>query len=197
VQKHAYFSDFFEGFHTLQGHYPFLRAIKRSAGKSDYLWLQSVITRLQACVVEITRHRKIYGRSLVTRFDIDDVTRRFRVTIEPDMLLVYTTGWTGIDWDQRQKLRGKPLALWLHGYYASHASPVPVHVKTLRDLSGAKNVQLPGFRHQLRRAHKDLEDMGALEAWEIDPHTDLVMAKRGNAITASQKRYLAKRKRRK
>jgi hypothetical protein len=39
--------------------------------------------------------------------------------------------------------------------------------------------------------------MGALEAWEIDPHTDLVMAKRGNAITASQKRYLAKRKRRK
>ena len=175
----------------------FLRAIKRSAGKSDYLWLQSVITRLQACVVEITRHRKIYGRSLVTRFDIDDVTRRFRVTIDPDMLLVYTAGWTGIDWDQRQKLRGKPLALWLHGYYASHASPVPVHVKTLRDLSGAKNVQLPGFRRQLRRAHKDLEDMGALEAWEMDPHTDLVMAKRGNAITASQKRYLAKRKRRK
>jgi hypothetical protein len=61
----------------------------------------------------------------------------------------------------------------------------------------SKNVQLPGFRRQLRRAHKDLEDMGALEAWEIDPHTDLVMAKRGNAITASQKRYLAKRKRRK
>jgi hypothetical protein len=175
----------------------FLRAIKRSAGKSDYLWLQSVITRLQACVVEITRHRKIYGRSLVMRFDIDDVTRRFRVTIDPDMLLVYTAGWTGIDWDQRQKLRGKPLALWLHGYYASHASPVPVHVKTLRDLSGAKNVQLPGFRRQLRRAHKDLEDMGALEAWEIDPHTDLVMAKRGNTITASQKRSLAKRKRRK
>jgi hypothetical protein len=33
-----------------------------------------------------------------------------------------------------------------------------VHVKTLRDLSGAKNVQLPGFRRQLRRAHKDLGD---------------------------------------
>jgi hypothetical protein len=173
----------------------FLRDIKRSAGKSDYLWLQSVITRLQACVVEITRHRKIYGRSLVTRFDIDDVTRRFRVIIDPDMLLVYTAGWTGIDWDQRQKLRGKPLALWLHGYYASHASPVPVYVKTLRDLSGAKNVQLPGFRRQLRRAHKDLEDVGALEAWEIDPRTDLVMAKRGNSITASQRRYLVKKKR--
>jgi len=39
------------------------------------------------------------------------------------MLLVYTAGWTGIDWDQRQKLRGKPLALWLHGYYASHRVP--------------------------------------------------------------------------
>jgi len=42
----------------------FLRAIKRSAGKSDYLWLQSVITRLQACVVEITRHRKSMGAAL-------------------------------------------------------------------------------------------------------------------------------------
>ncbi len=58
-------------------------------------------------------------------------------------------------------LAGAPggLALWLHGYYASHASPVPVHVKTLRDLSGAINVQLPGFRRQLRRAHKDLDSI--------------------------------------
>jgi hypothetical protein len=172
----------------------FLRAIKRNAGRGDYLWLQSVITRLQACVVEITRHRKIYGRSLVTQFDIDDVTRRFRVAIDPDMLLVYTAGWTSIDWDQRQKLRGKPLALWLHGYYASHAAPVPVKVETLRDLSGTKNAQLPGFRRQLRKAHKDLEAVGAIEAWEIDPQTDLVIAKRGGAITASQRRYLSKKK---
>ena len=120
----------------------FLRAIKRHAGKSDYLWLQSVITRLQACVVEITRHRKIYGRSLVTRFDIDDVTRRFRVAIDPDMLLVYTAGWTSVAWEQRQQLRGKPLALWLHGYYASHAKPVPVKVDTLRSLCGSKDKTL-------------------------------------------------------
>ena len=33
------------------------------------------------------------------------------------------TRWTQIDWEQRQRLRGKPLASWLHGFYASHAEP--------------------------------------------------------------------------
>lgn len=31
--------------------------------------------------------------------------------------------WTQIDWEQRQRLRGKPLASWLHSFYASHAEP--------------------------------------------------------------------------
>jgi len=167
----------------------FLRAIKRHAGKSDYLWLQSVITRLQACVVEITRHRKIYGRSLVTRFDIDDVTRRFRVAIDPDMLLVYTAGWTSVAWEQRQLLRGKPLALWLHGYYASHAKPVPVKVDTLRSLCGSKDKTLRSFRQKLRIALGELEAIGAIQEKEIDDN-DLVHVERGRAISTSQRRHL-------
>ena len=48
------------------------------------------------------------------------------------------TQWTQIDWEQRQRLRGsKSLALWLHGFYASHAAPYPLTVEPICTNSAA------------------------------------------------------------
>ena len=47
--------------------------------------------------------------------------------------------WTQIDWEQRQLLRNKPLALWLHGFYASHATPHALTVEYLHKLSGSRD----------------------------------------------------------
>jgi hypothetical protein len=171
----------------------FLKAIGRSAGKANYKWLATVLTRLTACEVRFKRPGYIHGRGLIASYDIDEHTRLYRVCVDPDMAKLYAAGWTAIDWQRRQELRGKPLALWLHGYYSSHAKPLPVKVGTLRNLSGSKTAALFKFRQQLRKALDELKAIGAIASWQIDA-ADLVTVDRGDAITASQRRHLIKAK---
>ena len=167
----------------------FLKAIGRSTGKANYQWLHGALLRLSSCTVEFCRGRQIYGRGIIAAFNIDEETRRYKVVIDPDTAKLYAAGWTTVDWQQRQELRRQPLALWLHGYYASHAKPLPVKVDTLRKLSGSKAKSLRHFREQLRAALDRLKAIGTIASWQIDAD-DLVTVDRGNAITDSQRRHL-------
>jgi hypothetical protein len=174
----------------------FLKALGRSTGKAQYAWLKGVILRLSSCTVEICKDKQIYGRSLIEKFNIDEITRHFKIMIDRDIMAVYGAGWTAIDWEQRQQLRKKPLALWLHGYYSSHAAPLPVKVETLQGLCGSRAKTLRSYRQQLREALQELKAISAIEAWQIDD-SDLVHADRGRAISASQQRHLTYPKARK
>jgi hypothetical protein len=168
----------------------FLKAIGRSTGKKDYRWLDGVLSRLTACEVRIERRGFIHGRGLIIAHDTDTKTRLYKVSIDPDTATLYAAGWTAINWQQRQALRRKPLALWLHGYYATHAKPLPLKVDTLRSLSGSKTNALRKYRQQLRKALNELKAIGAIASWQIDA-ADLVIVDRGDAITKSQRRHLS------
>jgi hypothetical protein len=172
----------------------FLRSIERRTGKSDYEWLDSVFTRLKANALVFGTTRQDQIRGMIASVGIDKDTRVYKVTIDPVTAKLYTTGWTGIDYAQRQLLRGKPLALWLHGYFASHAAPFPIKVETLQRLCGSRTKILYNFRQQLREALDELKRIGAIANWQIDPMADLVTVDRGAAITDSQRRHLAKPK---
>jgi TrfA protein len=174
----------------------FLKAIGRSAGKDNYKWLATVLTRLTACEVRFKRPGYIYGRGLIASYDIDKHTGLYRISVDPDTAKVYAAGWTSVDWQQRQELRAKPLALWLHGYYATHAKPLPVKVETLRNLAGSKAKTLYHFRAALRQALDELKVIGAIASWKIIT-ADLVTVDRGDAITASQRRHLIRARPRK
>jgi hypothetical protein len=69
-----------------------------------------------------------------------------------------------------------------------------VKVAKLREWSGSKAAELFKFRQGLRVALQDLVENGDLAGWTIDPATDLVAVRRGEAITDSQRRHLAKPK---
>jgi hypothetical protein len=168
----------------------FLKAIGRSTGKKDYRWLDGVLSRLTACEVRIERRGFIHGRGLIIAHDTDTKTRLYKVSIDPDTATLYAAGWTAINWQQRQALRRKPLALWLHGYYATHAKPLPLKVDTLRSLSGSKTNALRKYRQQLRKALNELKAIGAIASWQIDA-ADLVIVDRGDAITKSQRHHLS------
>jgi hypothetical protein len=169
----------------------FLKAIGRSAGKANYKWLATVLTRLTACEVRFKRPGYTHGRGLIASYDIDEHTGLYRVSVDPDTAKLYAAGWTAIDWERRQQLRCQPLALWLHGYYSSHAKPLPVKVETLRSLSGSRAKSLRHFREKLRAALDELKTISAIASWQIDA-ADLVIVDRGNAITASQRRHLTR-----
>ena len=81
--------------------------------------------------------------------------------------LYSATRWTATDWERRKRLRGKPLALWLQGFYASHAEPHALSVEYLRKLSGSRTKELRKFKQNLFRALRDLEASGAIKSFEI------------------------------
>ena len=169
----------------------FLKALTRPASGQNLEWLKSSLARLAATSVEITSGRRTYFGSLIDRGVRDEDTGKYVVEINPDLAKFYgRTQWPQIDWAQRQALRRKPLALWLHGFYATHAKPHALTVEYLHQLSGSQTKQLRYFKKNLTKALRDLQDAGAIKAFEI--RDDLVHVQ--TVPSPSQQRHLAVRR---
>ena len=168
----------------------FLQALGRQSGKSGRDWLRSVFARLAGAVVELTQDGRTYGGTLL-EFYRDEATGRTVLEINPKLAAFYgPTQWTQIDWEQRQQLRGKPLALWLHGFYASHAAPYPLTVEYLHKLSGSQTKQVWKFKQNLTQALEELAAVGAIQAFEI--RDELVHVR--TVPSKSQRKHLAARR---
>lgn len=171
----------------------FLKALGRSTGKAQHEWLKDVFRRLGGCLVEITHNRITYGGSLL-EFYRDEDTERYRLEINPKLKALYDAGWTAIDWDKRKQLSRKPLALWLHGFLASHADPFPMKVETMYRFSGSREKRVRDFKRRLKTALEDLQAIQAIKGYEIHGD-DLVTIHR--TPSATQKKHLTRAKARK
>ena len=168
----------------------FLQALGRQFGKSGRDWLRSVFARLAGAVVELTQDGRTYGGTLL-EFYRDEDTGRTVLEINPKLAPFFgPMRWTQIDWEQRQRLRAKPLALWLHGFYASHAAPHALTVEYLHKLSGSQTKQVWKFKQNLTQALRDLEAAGAIKAFEI--RDELVHVR--TVPSQSQRKHLAARR---
>lgn len=123
----------------------FLRLIGRggpsgaSIGKSDREWLRKVLVRLTATAIEITQGPYTYCGSLIDEYSRDSSSGRYVVILNPRIKVIFNhDGWTRIDWSIRHALIGHPLAQWLHGFYSTHASPMPYKAETLHFLCGSE-----------------------------------------------------------
>ena len=83
------------------------------------------------------------------------------------MARLVDAGWTQVPWLQHVQLK-TDLAKWLHGFYASHRTPTPAKVDTLRHLCGSNCHRLSDYRGKLRIALEELVYGGFLRAWHID-----------------------------
>ena len=167
--------------------YGFLKALGRKTGKSEHEWLKNSFARLMGCGVELTnqQERKTYGGSLL-EFMRDDDIGRYVVIFNPKILTFYEGGWTAIDWQDRQLLRGKPLALWLHGYLATHAKPYPIKIETIRSFSGSSNKQIIGFKRSLIVALTELKKIEFIMGFDFEGDNVII----NKPPTPAQQRYL-------
>ncbi|MBK1695393.1 hypothetical protein CKO09_11690 [Chromatium weissei] len=168
-----------------------LQKMGRAYGKSGREWLKSATARLSATNVEFAHANFTYGGSLVDEFYRDDDTSRYVIVLNPKLLAMFARNdWTQVDWDQRQRLRGQPLAQWLHGFYSTHVEPYPLKVKTLHRLSGSENKEMRDYRRELREALKALD---LVTGWQssIDKLDNVHVKK---TPTPSQTRHLNKKK---
>jgi hypothetical protein len=188
----------------------FLRTIGRGGpgggniGKSDREWLRKVLARLTATAVEVTQGPYTYVGSLIDEYFRDSANSHYVVILNPRMKALFNRdGWTQVDWRIRHALIGHPLAQWLHGFYSTHAAPLPYKVETLHLLCGSEtgeNAKSDAERHKALLGWKDdslIPALGALEqvsratgqhfAWEIGGN-GLVSVSR--APSASQVKHL-------
>ena len=172
--------------------YDLLKTLGRSTGRANHEWLKGAISRLMAAGVEITQGQWTYGGTLLD-FYRDEETNRYVLDLNPKLLDLFNAGWTAIDWAQRQQLRRQPLALWLHGYLASHAEPFPVTVAYLHRLSGSNTKSMKHFKANLIVALKELEGIGAIQSFGIIDHLVHVET----IPSPSQQQYLNQSKSRK
>jgi len=167
--------------------YGFLKALGRKTGKSEHEWLKNSFARLMGCGVELSdqQERKTYGGSLL-EFMRDDLSGRYVVIFNPKILTFYEGGWTAIDWQDRQLLRGKPLALWLHGYLATHAKPYPIKIETIRLFSGSSNKEIRCFKRKLAAALNELKKIEFIMGFDFEGDNVVI----NNPPTPSQQRHL-------
>jgi TrfA protein len=159
----------------------FLKSIDRRTSGREHDDLHKSLRRLmQPLEIKIGRYH--YSGALIMEGIKDDETRHYCIRINPKLAGLFGQGWTGLDWNHRQALRGKPLALWLQAFYATHADPFAYKVETLRELCGSQTTILYKFRQSLRIALKKLETVGAIQKYEIDK-SDLVHVFKTKIIT--------------
>ena len=173
----------------------FLKELGRKVSGEQHEQFKEQVARLGSGWIEITslKDQKTFMGSLVRKAFRDETTGRYVVVFDEDMLQLYQTGHTLIDWEQRQALGKNNLAKWLHGFYASHAKPFPYKVETIHGLCGSIS-ELKEFRRLLRSALDTLVEVGAIRSWSIDPKTDLVELV--NLPSQTQIKHLAKAKKR-
>ena len=69
----------------------------------------------------------------------------------------------------RMQLR-KPLAMWLHAFYSTHAKPVGYSIQKLRTLCGSRMSNPTMWRKAVRAALDELKAVGFLKEADIDKH---------------------------
>lgn len=146
-----------------------LKAMGMPTGNSQHKQLHSTIIRLTACAVEITHEGKTYFGPLIKSGAKDEVTRHYGVELNKGIIKLFGENqWTALDWQQRQELRGQPLAQALHAFYSSHREPYAVKLQTIQAYTGSRNKQLASFRRQVRTALNELVNAGFLVTFDFD-----------------------------
>ena len=166
----------------------FLKEIGRTDGQLNYELLDESLTRLTAGLVVIEQGSLKFTGHLISSYARDRQTRFYRIKFAEEILTLFGySSFTRIQWQERRALRGKALALWLHGFYSSHARPYPLSVDYLRKLCGSRNAAMKSFKAALKRAFADLKKVTGIDATF---EGDTVTVRR--QPSPSQAKYLAK-----
>jgi hypothetical protein len=166
--------------------YEILKTLNLGLGGDERNRLHRIIIRLNACSVQIQHAGKTFFGSLIESGFRDDKTQRYIIKLSQELIKLYgKTEWTGVNWQQRDLLKRKPLAMSLHGYYSSHQKPFPIKLETLQKFSGGRNKQPAGFKIKVNKALDELVKVGFLTDFSITG--DLVSVTKNSSVVRDTK----------
>jgi hypothetical protein len=176
--------------------YQLLKALgKTDTGKNRAI-LQTRIERLRATALTIRQGRYSYIGGLIDEAYKDEETQEWVIVLNPKLRVLFAAdSFTQIEWSIRRALDGKPLAQWLHSFYASHAQPHPIRIETLHRLCGSEAGLMSDFAKKLRKALDSVADActahGQAFAYAICDNIVYVE----KTPTLSQRRHLSRKRR--
>jgi len=166
--------------------YAMLTELGWDKSSKGYKRLVECIDRLKFSSISVTVEsptvRQNYTGALIRSFrwkeaSGDSPLREWEVLLEKEITALFSPeGYTRLDWSTRLQL--SPMAKWLHSFYHTHRAPFAFKTENLRELMGSKITELRAFRFALRRALKDLVEIGFLTSAKVDSRTDLVIIER-------------------
>ncbi len=168
---------------------------KTDTGKNRQI-LDRHLSRLKATALQVRVGDLSYEGSLIREVcrNHEAADRSYAIRLDPKLRMLFVGDqFTEVDWSVRQALHGKPLAQWLHGFYASHANPFRLKLATLHRLCGSRASSLRDYKKDLRRS---LDSVAAASTIEGQPFSyaiegDLVRVK--TTPSPSQQRHLARK----
>jgi hypothetical protein len=173
-------------------------ALLKLMGKTDTgknrVTLQNRIERLVANAVTVKQGRYTYIGSLISFAAKDEETQEWVIELDPRLRPLFAADqFTQVEWLVRQALGGKPLAQWLHGFYASHANPFPMRMDTLLKLSGSESSNPRSAQQTLRKALDAVAEASEShgEGFGYEVRGDLVFTEK--RASGSQMRHLARK----
>jgi hypothetical protein len=172
-------------------------ALLKLMGKTDTgknrATLNKRITRLVASALTVKQGRYSYIGSLIRCAAKDEDTQEWVIELDPHLRPLFASDqFTQVEWAVRHALSGKPLAQWLHGFYASHAKPFPMKVETLLRLCGSES-ELRRYRQTLGDALEAVTEASEAHGEGFSPEIrgDLVHVEK--QAQGAQRRHLAKK----
>jgi hypothetical protein len=173
--------------------YQILKLMGKTDTGKNRSTLTKRITRLVASALTVKQGRYSYIGSLIAAAAKNEDTQEWVIELDPRLCPLFAADqFTNVEWAVRHALDGKPLAQWLHGFYASHAKPYPMHMETLLKLSGSENDSPRSARQKLRRALDDVAQACASHGqhFSYECRGDLVHVEKTPSLT--QRRHLQK-----
>lgn len=172
--------------------YALLKLMGKTDSGKNRETLHTRLTRLVANALEVRQGRYSYMGNLLAGASKDEVTQEWVIALNPKLRPLFAADqFTQVEWAVRHALDGKPLAQWLHGFYASHAKPFPIKTETLHSLCGSEAERMDHFREKLRKAMDAVAEASKEhgEAFSYEISGDLVhVDKRGSG---PQRRHLS------
>jgi hypothetical protein len=171
--------------------YAMLKMLGKTDTGKNRITLHDRLMRLKVNGVEVKQGRFTYIGRLISEAFKDERNGEYVVILNEKLRPLFGDDqFTQIDWNVRHALDGKPLAQWLHGFYATHANPYPLKVETLHKLCGSEAVLLSDFKKDLRKALNAVAEAGAThnQPFSSEIQDDIVHAKK--QPSKSQRKHL-------
>lgn len=178
--------------------YRLLKVLGRTDTGKNRKILDRHLSRLKATALQLRCGVLSYEGSLlqeIYREHSESGTRNYVIRLNPKLQTLFLGDqFTEVDWSVRQALHGKPLAQWLHGFYASHATPFPLKVDTLHRLCGSRASSLSDFKKDLRRALDSLSEASTANGQPFSYEIEGALVRVKTTPSPSQRRHLDRKR---